>query len=314
MQINIPILAHSYYDLSKFDFSFKDIYIVDIQSDEFKNYISSLQAGSDFSDHYTFVEDIIKEIYFDYQKYYAIIKKDARTNYDYREINNVYKILLIIFPSDLQILHELHFDESEGIINSGGMSSWNERITGDYPGKYMLSHANYLDEINDFIKVVFDRLKQDNYIGLSIYHYLISFDTSHLHYQYLSLFMVLESAISETSELTYRLRRNTAVLVGESEFTSNTIYTNIGKLYNLRSKIIHGDDYDYQKLIQYTPYLQAMASRTIIELLLHNYPKNKELNHKITQLGFGDKAKISSSYKSYTLNILTYVENIKTEI
>lgn len=43
MTITIPVLSNSLYDLSKFDFSFVDISIYDIESNEFEIYIESQQ-------------------------------------------------------------------------------------------------------------------------------------------------------------------------------------------------------------------------------------------------------------------------------
>src|SRR5690606_24703634 len=86
------------------------------------------------------------------------------------------------------------------------------------------------------------------------------------------------------------------------------IYNNINKLYKVRSKIIHGEKYDAPKILKYLSPLKSIVSRTIIELLVHNITDKKELNSKITELGYGGRDKISENWKKYELNILTFAD------
>lgn len=179
---------------------------------------------------------------------------------------------------------------------------------GDYEN-YLFSDDEYLEEINEYIRLVFDRLNLTNYIGIAIENYLTSYSASHIHYQYLTLCIALESIISGNQELIYRIRRSVAILCGKDLFNCHRIYDNLNKLYTLRSKIIHGESFDYKKVAEYLPPLKSIVSRTIIELLIHNIPTNTELNLKITEVGFGDRTKISESWKHFTLNIITHVES-----
>ncbi|RZK25268.1 MAG: hypothetical protein EOO43_05965 [Flavobacterium sp.] len=72
----------------------------------------------------------------------------------------------------------------------------------------------------------------------------------------------------------------------------------------MRSKIVHGGGYDLKKVVDYLPFLQAIVSRTIIELLLHGIETPVELDSKITKLGFGDRSKLSENWKEYSINIV----------
>jgi hypothetical protein len=87
------------------------------------------------------------------------------------------------------------------------------------------------------------------------------------------------------------------------------IHDNIKKIYALRSKIIHGEEIDFEKVEQYTPAITALVSRSIIELLTHNISSREELNKILTGLGYGDREKISTDWKHYKLNISTVVES-----
>lgn len=307
-EISIPILTGSYFNLTQFDFSYRDITIFDIQSEEFERYIESLQP--DFKPpNFNFIKNIQKQIHFDHDKKYAIAKNNPRENFNYQDIVNVYRILLIIFPSDLQIEHNLHYIIEKDFIQLSSMSSWDKRTTGESPGDLLFALDDDVAEINEFASQYFDRLNLVNYIGIAIENYITSFTASHLHYQYLTLFIALESTIYGNQELTYRLRRTVAILCGKDDSNCDLIYENLNKLYALRSKIIHGEEYSMPKVQEYLPALKSIVSRTIIELLIHNIPTNMELNSIINRLAFGDREKVSKGWKSYKLNISTIVDS-----
>lgn len=308
MEIKIPILTGSNFDLTKFDFSFKDLKILDIQSKEFESYIESL--AKEHKDHnLSFVHGLTKHIKPEIEKKYAVVKMTPTKDFKYEEIENVWKILLIIYPSDLQIENIIHYHNEEGFFQSSYMTSFERRTTGEYPGDLLFLASDDITEVNEFIKLVFDRLSIQNYIGFSIENYIASYAASHFHYQYLSLCISLETIIDGHNELAYRIRRNISVLCGQDAFNCDIIFKNVNKLYSLRSSIVHGSKFDYELLHKYIIPLKAIVSRTIIELLIHNIPTNIKLNEIITTLGYGDRAKISAGWKHFKLNISTIVES-----
>jgi len=309
MDIIIPIICNSNFDLSKFDFSFKGIKILDVKSDLFEDYIKKLQP--DFQKaNMVFVHDIRTQIQTEneFDKRFAIVKDNPTENFNYSEIQNVWKLLLILFPSDLQIEHEIYYRHEDNFIQRSHMTTWNRHYTGEYPGENLIANDDNIDEVNEYIKLVFERLNNNNYIGIAIENYITSYSASHLHYQYLTLCIALESIINGSQELTYRLKRTIAIICGEDSQNCNIIYSNLNKLYSLRSKIIHGEEYEHNKVSEYIKPLKAIVSRTIIELLIHNIAKNLDLNNKITEIGFGDRLKISDTWKNYKLNEFTIVE------
>lgn len=310
MEIKIPVLSHTAFDLTKFDFSFKDIKILDIQSVEFRDYISSFSKDAVFKDNdFSFFEDLIKTVRYAHEKKYAVIKLNPKQNFNYDDIESVWKLLLIIFPGDIQISNIVHYYETED-VGGAYMTQFEEIETGEYPGNLLISDDKDIPEINDFFKNVFDKINQHKtYIGLLIENYLVSFHASHSHYKYLNLCMALESTVHGSEEVSYKLRRNIAVLCGADYYNSEIIHDNIKKLYSLRSKIIHGENFDIAKVESYIPHITALVSRTIIELLAHNISSSEELNNIITGLGYGERAKISKGWKHYKLNISTVVES-----
>jgi hypothetical protein len=297
----VPILSGTYFDLTKFDFSFKDICIYDVQSQAFEKYIQDLQPDNECL--LNFIRDLQKNIHSEYEKKYAIVKNNPRKDFNYQDILNVWRLLLIIYPSNLQIEHVINYYEQDGFIENSSMSYYENRNNGES----LFALEEDVPEVNEFSKRYFDRLNLQNYIGVAIENYLTSYMASHIHYEYLTLCIALESSIYGNQELTYRLRRTVAVLCGKDVFNCNIIYENLNKLYTLRSKIIHGEEYRIDKVIEYLNPLRAIVSRTIIELMIHNISSNKDLNDIITKLGFGDRSKITADWKSYKLNMSTVV-------
>jgi hypothetical protein len=307
-ELRIPILTGTAFDLSRFDFSFKDITIFDIESQGFEKYIENLQPGSK-DDNMAFVLQIRKTIFFnDWDKKYAVVNNNPRAHYSYQDIANVWRLLLIIYPSDLQIEHEIEYEIDEGVIHNPSMASWNKRMSGGYPGNLLRALEEDVNEVNEFVKSYLDELNAENYISIAIESYLTSFKSSDFKYEYLTLFIALESIVNSNSEVTYRLRRTAAILCGNDSATCDIIYENLRVLYELRSKIIHGEFYNKDKVTEYLQPLKAIVSKTIIELLIHNIPSNETLNKIINRLAFGDRNKISDKWKPYRLNISTVVD------
>ena len=214
MKITIPVLCSSSFELTKFDFSFRDISIYDLVSKEFSEYIEFQQP--DFKvENMKFIDDIRSEILaINHRKKqlsfntnrYVIVKNNPKENFNYSDIINVWKFLLIVFPSDLQIEYEINCDFKENFFHKIFMSSFNLHSAGEYCIP-LYSNDDYVEEINEYAKTVFERLNLKNYIGIAIENYITSFSASQLQYQYLTLCISLESLIYGNQELTYRLRR-----------------------------------------------------------------------------------------------------------
>src|SRR4051812_42184132 len=92
----IIIVSKAYFEISKFDFSFKDITIYDIESDDFESYIERLNPKLK-SANLSFIKELREEIHHKYEKKYAIVKNDPLDNYRYIDLYNVFVLLLIIF-------------------------------------------------------------------------------------------------------------------------------------------------------------------------------------------------------------------------
>ncbi len=313
-KFEMPIIGGIYSDLTKLDFSFIDIRLIEVHSSSLDDYITEIEPEISHL-NLGFVDDIREKDYRDNpNKKYAIVKNNIKEDFDQEDIYNVYRLLLIVYPSDLQIEYIIEFYESDGLMQTSSMSLFDKNWSGHYESDLLMifavEDANYDDynEFNKFSKLYFSRLKNEGYLGLVIENYIASFSASRLHYKYLNLCMALESMISGPQELSYRLRRTVAILCGKSAWYCKHIFNNMNDFYTLRSKIIHGEEYSYDKLIKYLPKLRALVSRVIIELLIHNIETNVELNDIVTKIGFGERKKISKDWQHFDLNITTWVE------
>lgn len=308
--LSIPILTGSFFDLQQFDFSFIDIIIMDIQSKAFKQYLKKYQPFAEDQYPLIFINNLEQKVSVSFEKYYAIVKSNPNEKYNEIDFYTVFKILLVIYPSDLQMEHLIEY---HGANNGPTLSSWNKRYTGKYPGSPLFAKGTP-SEVNEFLPLIFKRINQHKYITFIIGNYVASFDTPQTKFQFINLCICLESVIDGSDELNYRLRRCIAILCGENDLASNLIFKNLREIYNLRSKIVHGANYDIQKMEEYLPFLKAIVSRIIIELLIHNISTPLLLNEIITKIGFGEREKISKNWKNYTLNLITFSESNYTEL
>jgi Apea-like HEPN len=234
------------------------------------------------------------------KKYYAIIKKKYKQNYKEHDIYNAFRLLLLIFPSDLNVSNEVYFSAIDSELRATGMGTSLKR----YDPKYFHSHNNHLREVNRFLKKVFNDISKQKYIQLAFLHFITSFEIEFDQLEFLNLCMALEASVEGSFELSYRMKRGIAILIGENDHTCNVIFKNLGKIYVLRSAIVHGEEYDKKKLTEYLPYLRQLTARAIIELLLHKLERIK-LNDALTKAGFGQRKIVSLNYKPYTLSLIT---------
>jgi hypothetical protein len=304
MNFEIIVITNTFHDLSKFDFEFVDLKILDIESKEFREYIAELNPRFD-PQNFSFFQSIIDESHnIKENKRYAIFKKNHKENYELRNLYVAYQLLLIIFPSELIIEHSVTFEDEAGFVQRVSMSSRQNNYSYEYD--YLYYDDENLPLINEFIALTFERTKSTSYIGLAIENYVNSYTASHLHFQFITFCMALENIIPGAQELSYRLKRSVAIICGNDKNVCRRIYKNIDTIYKVRSKIVHGDKFDLKAIEPSLIYLNAIVSLLIIELLVHNVDTNIILGERITEIGFGDRILLSENWKEYKLNPITY--------
>lgn len=246
--------------------------------------------------YYNVKKDLDNEFLFDYSKRFIIYSEEENP---INITTKAFNFLRIIFPSSLIIEYFIDYkkigDEFK-IIDIYKTAS----INNDFD---LLEFENKnIKKINIFIKDYFPKFYKIKYVENAIKNYIGAFDAQHKHFKFLSLCICLECLITETTELLYRISRGASIIIGTNPDTSFIIFNNIKEIYKLRSKIVHGSNFDESKLENYINYLQCLVSKIVVELLIHNVEDSKCLNSQFTKLGFGDRKKISDNWFSFNYN------------
>lgn len=219
----------------------------------------------------------------------------------------------VIHPSEIYIQNILdaQYFEEKGIFFSG-WSIYNKYYWHKYPepqNHYFNYPKKYLHETNEFLSYYKNYRKRD-YIQNAIRYYSDSFNVNSPEMSFICLCICLETIVPGTEQLTFRFRRNLAVLCSESFERGKRIYEKAHQLYNYRSKLVHSGmgSKDFKKFDLFFEYAQILASRMIIEMILHDIPKIEDLDRKLTELGFGQGKAISENYKEFQGNITSWLK------
>ena len=226
----------------------------------------------------------------------------------------VIEAIRLIHPSEIYIRNILgaQYFEGQGIY----FSSW-DTYSAYYWYKYEEPHEHYfnypeenLKETNEFLVFYKDNYNKRDYIRNAIRYYSDSFRVNSSEMSFICLCICLETVVPGKEQLSYRFKRNLAVLCSDSRERGKKIYSLANKLYRYRSKLVHSGmtSKDFKKFDLFFEYAQVLASRMIIEMLSHDIPKIEDLDNKITELGFGQKKEISESYKEFRGNISVWIK------
>jgi hypothetical protein len=213
--------------------------------------------------------------------------------------DDIQRALLILFPSEFRNYSLITFRVHEHDTVFGG----EEQVTSSpHRGREMKNPLSFdlklIPAIETFIKAYFKR-PSPQYLRLCIDSYVSHFYQWKESLAYVSLAICME-AIAEGKEMVnYKIRRNLSIINGRCQDESTVIFVNTKNIYELRSRIVHGDGHNASDLEIYLPYLRQLIACTIIELIVHGIDDRKKLDEKITSLGFGQKKLISESYDTY---------------
>lgn len=250
---------------------------------------------------------------FDYEHkslLWPLDKHNLPSEFDYYEVIN---ILRILHPSEIYIqnIFSTQYDKSLGTqVSSWSQSEsyiWNKY---DEPENHFFNYPeDKFAETNELLKI-FKQYKNINYINNAIKYFSESFLVNSSEMSFICLCICLETIVPGKDQISFSFRRNLAVLCSSSEESGKKIFENAKLLYNYRSTLVHSgmNKKNYEKFDLFFKYAQFLASRMIIEMVLHHIPAIEELNKKITELGFGNKQRISEHYEEIISNIISWRE------
>jgi len=128
--------------------------------------------------------------------------------------------------------------------------------------------------------------KRPDVLEIALDHWSHSFQSIPSHMQLLSLVTALEALLNPAqTELKHRVCRAAAVLIGRNEEESKEIYAGLGKVYDIRSQIVHTGQTKSLRTVRFWE-LRRWVSRVILAVLSLNLPKS-ELCARLVELGFG---------------------------
>lgn len=309
---HIGIIGGSLRDLSFIDFSMIGLKIYQINDTELLDYFKEVSI-SDFAErNHEFLisnskyENDLRHI--DSEELNVMVPISIDESPDTVVLFEALNALRLAHPSELAITKVFHSQIDEGKIYVDSYSSYYHNRIGNYRDLYKFYYAypeEYISGTNDFLKVYFERINGLLYVKNALKYYNGAFRLNDQEMAFVSLCICLESIVPTPEQLSFRFRRNLAVLCGESDFSSKVINENAKLLYNYRSKLVHFGmkEKDYKKFDDYFEYALLITSRMLIEMILHNIPDIEILDNKLNEIGFGDRSKLSQNYKGFDGNL-----------
>lgn len=311
--IEINIFYGSVSDLTKIDLHYINAKIVVYKGTKFRNAFKNFTTAEDFKRSYTFATDRTDEDTFYVSKsikLYAIIPLDIVKPFENEDIVHFYQMLLAIFPSDLSIVKTIYLSQNNDYFSCDSISVYTFKSTGErFIENFLYIHKTEFRYTRNFIKKYFKSAKQLKYLKYILSLYSNSFLENNSIYQFISLIICLEVIVEGKEQLTYRIKRNTAILCGNDIESCKLIYKNVAQLYTLRSAILHGEiKPSYKNFKEYHRYLIKLVAKLIRELIVHNISTMTELNDKLTAAGYSQNYLLSENYVSSKYPI---IDNIK---
>lgn len=136
-------------------------------------------------------------------------------------------------------------------------------------------------------------LTKHKYINFALENFSESYRVAHAYLAFVSLMMSMEALFNDGKyELRNKVSRGCAVLLGKTIKSSRKIFSDLKKLYDLRSTLVHTGDttkIDVEDLLLLRSYVRQSLLR-VIELDM----TKQELSVQLSENGFGAYKKLKS--------------------
>ncbi len=298
-------------DVLRLDFSFLNLKFHKVYSKAFERFVDSF---NDYFPQTEFSSTFYHQLQYDqpggfHPNLYALAPIDFEKGTDSETIFKIRNVLLIMFPSDFQLASLVFYDKAaSGQYHQSFMHSWrfvtHWFIKGEHcPLDEFLIKVDRrkIRSVNSFIKYLFKFISDRNDFEIAVESYLEAFSQESAKMAYINLCIALESLVKSTEgEITYRICRTAAVVNADSNTEGDTIFFNMKQFYALRSRIVHGDR--TSQLSEYFFNLQALVSRTLVEIATLNMPDREVLYKYVNENGYGDKKRFANRYRKQIIN------------
>jgi hypothetical protein len=297
----IGLFCGSFTSFESLDFTEFNLKFVEVDSENFQDFMDKVsdtslilnQVLTEFKKGKTSVEKLHALI--------PISETELITQLDLWKVRN---FLLLVFPSDIFLKYLIGFRVKEEGLDFFMHDKYSQqKIDPSEPYKnFIYIETDLIDNINKFIKLFFKRYEHISYLIPAFKSYLSSYFQNSSDMEFLSLCISLETIVEAKTELTYRIRRNIAVLLSLDKTSGKRIFKNIGLIYSLRSGIAHSGKYDERKIDEYLHYLRYLVSILIIELIKLNNNSLTALNDELTSKGYGEIYSKGEEFSDFELN------------
>jgi|GEM_PF-4680895 len=298
--------------IAVFDGADEDIMYLDLQFLNIKVYRLGTQPFTDYIN--SFIGRLGTNFFHSWQhkqpggykeNLYAFCPIDVTKPVSTETFHYLKEILLIMFPSDFQLIGLAYFDkEEDGKYNESFASQWHFisqwRLRESYEPDLLTFNPTDIKKANAFIKLYFQRKEFLTDFEVVIDSYIEAFTQPSAKMAYINYCIALEAIVRAENEITFRISRACAVINSHSKSTGETIFQNTRNFYTLRSKIVHGAQPNF--IPEYFFNLRAQVSRTIIEIITFNLPNRKELEKCIDSNGYGQKDVFVENYVHQDFN------------
>lgn len=320
----IGILHGSKSDLSLLDFSIWGLRCFHIDSPSFESYIKENCTKKTFDRTWDLIKSWSKEDFRSNRKFwdssnqYVLVPANLSNPASEYQVFDCRTALLVMFPSSISIRGIHYIDiQDEKIISAGAYSSYDPYPLYEGNHKYLQFTRRNIDKVNSFMTKYHSMASNSDSLQAALRFYVSAFLINDPLMSFVSFCIALETIVPARHEINFQIKRNLAVLCGDTKADSELIFKNVGNLYNLRSGIVHSDRTEKQiiRILQnennsfdrYLHYIQVATSRMLIEMTLQECQDIKTFNEQLRAIGFGEKKSISKNYEDYIFNLMEYM-------
>jgi hypothetical protein len=231
-----------------------------------------------------------------------------------------YSFLLLIKPSRLLnpiAQFQIDYHKVEGVkqkFSTAHWSIWDNINVGDGVENPFLISKREAEEFYFFYDSYLKKHKENDKEFRKLENiYRAAINNKDPFIKFIILMTVVECLIEGKDEVTYKIRRVTAILLGTYDKSSEIIFKNMGILYNDRSNFVHNGDVE-NLTIKKIEYHHNLVCAIFGTLLLGNISLTT-LAEKTNKYGFGQRQQLLAEYGiKEDANFLGVIAGLLTEL
>jgi len=216
--------------------------------------------------------------YANFTKYEMLIHNDSNLQ---SALNLAYNIIAgIRIKSCSDFLVPVAFDCSVSTISAHSDSSICAYIIEDYPRarsyeKHKIIKVQDLKWVDKYILNIFKAMEHQN-IRLAIEEYCSNNQQASIRMSIASLWSGIESILRIPNELSFRIALYASVILYERGVKRKEAFSTMKKMYNFRSKVIHGIQLRNDELIEHCILTKSILAKLLVLVIEKGGPFTQE--------------------------------------